>query len=230
LIAYGPTARGALFGIDVTFQLNFETFYQCMPGYHLLYNAGFVDTKRTQSFDFFEVMKTVTDPRDIGNFDVFAELLPDGSGMVVSEPLVAPFFVHNVKEWNTKDPFAVSRLKDYNSKMNLYKSIPKKVRLTTIKFPFGTVGTTDFIGGKRNSSRKQVELHAFNTIFDCEANMAAFGKVKKFPNYFITWKIGVKGTVENLSLSPQNQDGASQICADFGSLSMMQNSKDRMEY
>jgi hypothetical protein len=214
----------------MAFQLNLENIYQNMPGYQVIYNQGYNDIVRKKSFDFFEVMKTVSDPRDIGDYAVFAELLPNGSGMVVSEPLIAPYFIQNVKEWNKKDPFELCRLKDYNSKMARYRELQKKVRLTTIHFPAGIVGTTDFIGGKENSSRKQVELETFRTIFDCQAKMLAFGdKVKCFPNYFITWKIGVKGTIETLSLGPEDQEAASQICLDFGNLSMMQNSKDRMQ-
>jgi hypothetical protein len=228
LIAYSHNPHGALFGVDISFQLNFDTFHQCLPTYYLLYNSGFNDKKGSRSFDFLEVIKTVSDVRDIGNFDVSAELLADGTGMVVTEPLVSQCLLQNVEEWNKKDLFDISRSRDYNTKIGEYNNLPKKVRLTTIKFPFGTIGTTDFIGGKKESSRKE-ELHTFNTIFDCEATLKAFGKTKKFPSYFITWKIGVQNTLQNLSLLPKNIDGAAQICADFENLSMMQNCKYQMQ-
>lgn len=138
------------------FTLSFETIHQTQPGWALLFHQGYEDARLNIAFDYFEVIKWCHDPRDVTVGSILsAELLSDGTGMVVKEPLISQFFIKNIDELSTKGSdkkWGATRRRDYGRKMKLFHSLASKNRLTTLHFPRNIIGTNEFIGSKRKSA------------------------------------------------------------------------------
>jgi hypothetical protein len=156
---------------DVCFNLNTETFHQTHPGYACIKNLGFEDHKKEIVYDSIEIIKFVTDPRDIVDELLSAELLEDGSGMIVSgEPLLPQYFSRNIDEMFSESgqdgELLGSRKRDYARKMKIFQGLTMKTRDTIILFPKNMIGTNQFIGYEKKSDRKLVELRMFSNVFE----------------------------------------------------------------
>lgn len=217
-----PTIRFLNDGNDISFNLNIESFHQVQPGYACIKNVGFEDTKNEIVYDYIEVIKFVTDPREIGDGLLHAELLEDGSGMVImGEPLVPRFFIDNIDEISkngSDGQFLGSRKRDYMRKMKIFQSLPKQHRATTIYFPKNMVGTNQFIGFKKKADRKLVELRMFSNVFDYHTTMNNITQI--FPGYYVFWKIGIKGTMDDLCLDKHIGEGVGDALTGFQKLSL----------
>ena len=198
--SHGHTSVSARDSYDISFNLNLETFYQTQPGWAVIYNQGFEHSKLDIAFDYFEVIKFCHDPREVSQGSIVtAELFEDGSGMVVKEPLIPAFFLKNIIELSNdgsdKNGWGGSRKRHYNKKMKPFAS-QKQYRSTTILFPQNIVGTNEFIGFKKKSERKNIELRVFSNIFQFWTSLQ--GTEQLFPMYYAFWKIGIKGTMSYL--------------------------------
>jgi hypothetical protein len=208
---------------DVCFNLNTETFHQTHPGFGCIKNFGFEDHRKQIVFDYLEIIKFVTDPRDIVDELLSAELLEDGSGMIVSgEPLLPQYFLRNIDEiFSEKGQDGAllgSRKRDYARKMKVFHGLPKKTRNTMILFPKHMIGTNQFIGYKKKSDRKLVELRMFSNIFEYHTIMQGTGHA--FPGYYVYWKIGIDGTMDDLSLDQNVGDEVTDAISGFNKLKL----------
>lgn len=218
------TSAGARDPFHIEFNLSLDTFYQTQPGWAVLFNQGFELVKLDIAFDYFEVIKFCHDPREISRESILtAELFEDGTGMVVKEPLIPSFFINNIKELSTygsdKNGWGATRKRDYNKKMKAFEK-EKQYRLTTIHFPKNIIGTNEFIGHKKTSTsdRKNVELRVFSNIFEF---WHVVGNSKQlYPMYYAFWKIGIKGTMDDLSLQKKSDEQVDDACSGFKGLSM----------
>jgi hypothetical protein len=190
-----------------------------MPGYLVFYNKSFADVEKKIAFDFFEVVKLVNDPRALVNtsldkLEINAELFEDGTGMTIEEPLLPTFMIENIEDMDTSyDKWETTRILDYNSKISQYNHLEDKKRRTYIYFPPGVIGLTDFIGAKKDSLRSKVELQLYSNVFGLKFNVPNGGQVT-MPSYYILWKIGVKDSVEKLTLRHQQKDTSAALLID----------------
>jgi hypothetical protein len=209
---------------DISFNLNLDTFHQTQPGWAVLFNQGYENKKLDIAFDYFEVIKFCHDPREVSQGSIVkAELFSDGTGMIVKEPLVPAFFLSNIMELTTEgsdtDGWGGTRRRDYNKKMKAFAS-QKQYRTTMIHFPQNIIGTNEFIGFKKKSDRKNIELRVFSNIFQFWTTLQ--GTEQLFPMYYAFWKIGIKGTMDDLSLEKKDDEEVDEACTGFKNLNMQQ--------
>lgn len=98
---------------NMSFLLNFNNMYQWHPCYTALYMKNH-DGGNRMTFDYIEVKKHLFDTRDVLSapskpVQIKAELLKDGRGMVVYEPMLATYFETDVKQVNAKEPFSQAK-------------------------------------------------------------------------------------------------------------------------
>lgn len=161
----------------------------------------FSESTSSIAFDYFEVMRFPPDGRDILNLHghdatFSARLLEDGTGIVVTEPLLPTYFLNNIAEMHSMDPFPVEKKIDYLGKLDKYKVLPDQQRHTTIYFPDGIIGTTDYIGADKESTNRQTDLLLFSNLFQCNVKSVTDDEDGEVLCYYGYWKIGVKGTTK----------------------------------
>lgn len=171
------------------------------------------------------MIKFCHDPREVSQGStISAELFEDGTGMLVKEPLIPAYFLHNIVELSNdgsdKEGWGGTRKRDYNKKMKEYHASANQSRTTTINFPAGIVGTNEFIGHKKKSSRKHIELRRFSNSFQMWTSLSTVDQL--FPMYYAFWKIGIKGTMDDLSLAKQANEEVDDACSGLERLTMNQ--------
>jgi hypothetical protein len=176
--------------------------HQWHPCYAALYMKNH-DGGKKMTFDYIEVKKYLVDARDVlpapgRPVKIKAELLPDGRGMVVSEPMLATYFETDVKQVNAKEPFSQAKKVAYIEQTVKHKAadISARVRKTYIYFPDHIVGTTEHIGGIEHSLNKSIDLKLSYNIFKLSTVYDSKNTVVTQAAYAY-WTIGVKGS-ENI--------------------------------
>jgi hypothetical protein len=187
-------------GFD-SFQIDFQTIHQAHPGFGCSYVMQFPDPGGSMVYDYFEIMRFPPDGRDVlilvgHEPTVSAKLLEDGTGMVVTEPLLPSYLWQNLSEMHHMDPFPKEKKIDFLSKVKSYKELPEQQRHTTIYFPDGIVGTTDYIGADPESTDPRTDLQLFSNLFHCPVNSVTDDEDGEVLCYYGYWKIGVKGTTK----------------------------------
>lgn len=210
----------------IEFNLSLETFYQIQPGWACLFHTGYEHKTLEIAFDYFEVIKFCHDPREISRGSILtAELLEDGSGMVVKEPLIPAYFIKNIEELSEngsdKTGWGLTRKRDYNKKMKVFYALQKQYRTTTIHFPHGITGTNEYIGFKKKTERKNIELRVFSNIFEFWHTLTDTEQL--YPMYYAFWKIGVKGTNDDLSIKKHKDEAVDDACSGFDRLGLNKN-------
>jgi hypothetical protein len=109
-----------------------------------------VDTQQKLSFSSSQVQKLVFDPQDIlansdGIDNISAKLLPNGTGIVVTERRkMLAFYAENLEQMKNTEHFQEEALEtDYHVKMEKYHK-GNITRMTTILFPNGIIGTKEY--------------------------------------------------------------------------------------
>ena len=164
----------------------------------------FTESTSTIVYDYFEVMWFPPDGRDVLNLQghdatISAKLLDDGSGIVVSEPLLPTYLLQNITDMHQMDPFPTEKKIDYLGKIKKYKELPDQQRQTTIYFPDGITGTTDYIGADPESTNRRTDLLLFSNLFQCPVKSVTDDDDGDILCYYGYWKIGVKGTTKKKS-------------------------------
>ena len=96
-------------GFD-SFTIDFENITQVHPGFGCSYVKQYSDLFNPVVYDYFDVIRYPPDGRDILNVKghsacISAKLLEDGTGMVVTEPLLPSYMWQNLAEMHEEDPF-----------------------------------------------------------------------------------------------------------------------------
>ena len=186
-----------------SFQITFDTIHQVHAGYGVTYVERFPDAKGAMVYDYFEVMRYIPDGRDILNLKgkgaiVSAKLLQDGTGMVISEPLLPSYMWQNLPEMNDGEEFSKEKKIDYLEKVKLYKESGEKTRQTTIYFPDGVIGSTEYIGADPDSTERGTDLALFDNMFYVPIPSVTDEDDAEVLCYYGYWKIGVKGSTKKL--------------------------------
>lgn len=155
-------------------------------------------------YDYFDIMRFPPDGRDVLNVKghsscISAKLLEDGTGMVVTEPLLPSYMWQNLAEMHEEDPFPKEKKIDMYQKVKDYKELPDNLRHTTIYFPDGIIGTTDYIGADLGSTERRTDLELFSNMFHCPVESVTDDTDGAILNYYGYWKIGIKGTTKKVS-------------------------------
>ena len=190
-------------GVD-SFQITFDTIHQVNPGYGVSYVEKFPDQDGSMVYDYFEVMRYIPDGRDILNLKgkrsvVSAKLLEDGTGMVITEPLLPSYMWQNLPEMDEGDPFSKSKRIDFLGKVKLYKESGEHLRQTTLYFPDGVIGSTDYIGADPDSTDRGKDLALFENMFYVPIPSVTDEDDAEILCYYGYWKIGVKGTTKKVN-------------------------------
>lgn len=183
----------------MSFVLNFNSMHQWHPCYNALYMRNH-DGGNRMSFDYIEVKKHLFDNRDVyaapnKPIQIKAELLTNGRGMVVYEPMLATYFETDLSQVNKKEPFCQAKKVAFIEQTVKHKAAETsaRVRKTYIYFPDHIVGTTEHIGGVEHSLNKSTELNLFYNIFKLSTVYDSKNTVVTQAGYAY-WKIGVKGS------------------------------------
>ena len=192
-------------GFD-SFTIDFKNMHQVHPGFGCSYVKQYSDPYLPMVYDYFDIMRFPPDGRDVLNVKghtacISAKLLDDGTGMVVTEPLLPSYMWQNLAEMHEGDPFPKEKKIDMLGKARDYKESPSKERQTTIYFPDGIIGTTDSIGADSGSTERQTDLELFSNMFFCPVQSMTADKDGVILNYYGYWKIGIKGTTKKVSLT-----------------------------
>jgi hypothetical protein len=155
-------------------------------------------------YDYFEVMRYIPDGRDILNLKgkrsvVSAKLLENGTGMVITEPLLPSYMWQNLPELNEGDRFSKEKKIDYLGKVKLYKESGENLRQTTLYFPDGVIGSTEYIGADFDSTERGTDLALFDNMFYVPIPSVTEEDDAEILCYYGYWKIGVKGTTKKLN-------------------------------
>ena len=190
-------------GFD-SFTIDFENIHQVHPGFGCSYVKQYTDPYTPMVYDYFDIMRFPPDGRDVLNVkghtsSILAKLLDDGTGMVVTEPLLPSYMWQNLAEMHEGDPFPKEKKIDMLGKAREYKELLSKERTTTIYFPDGIIGTTDYIGADNGSTERRTDLELFNNMFFCPVQSVTADKDGVILNYYGYWKIGVKGTTKKVN-------------------------------
>jgi hypothetical protein len=220
-------------GLDFIFPLNLDRFEQILPGYACLYIKNEENSATKMSFDYFEIIKQVGDPRDIistngAKPNVSAELISDGSGVIISEPMIPTYWVNNIKQVCKGDEFARNKKVDYIDKLAKYRESAPKLRKTRLIFPQGVVGSTEHIGGRDSAISKGTELQLFTNFF--KAPLRINENEANFLTYYAYWKIGVKGSAKKVEFEHdiEEEDIAKTILGLSG-LGILKSTSNRMD-
>jgi hypothetical protein len=157
-------------------------------------------------YDYFVIMRFPPDGRDVLNLQghdacFSAKLLEDGTGMVVTEPLLPSYLWQNLAELNDQDPLPKEMKIDILGKVQAYKESAEQYRRTTIYFPDGIIGTTELIGADYESIDRRTDLELFSNIFHCPIKSVTDEDDGNVLCYYAYWKIGVKGTTKKVKLA-----------------------------
>jgi hypothetical protein len=99
------------FIFENSFVADFDQLEHIIHGYFIVVAQRVVDTQQNFSFRSFQVQKLVFDPRDIlANSDgvdkISTELLPNGTGMVVTKRRKMPaFYAENLEQMKNNEHF-----------------------------------------------------------------------------------------------------------------------------
>lgn len=164
----------------------------------------FAEEDTSLVYDYIEVIRFPPDGRDILNVkgqdaSISAKLLPDGSGIVVTEPLLPTYLWQNMAEMHAMDRFSKEKKIDYLGKVKKYKELPEQDRQTIIYFPEGIIGTTEYIGSDQESTNRQTDLELFANLFHCPLESVTDDEEAEVLCYYGYWKIGIKGTTKKSS-------------------------------
>lgn len=217
----------------ISFLLNFENMHQWHPLYTSLYMKNH-DGGNDMTFDYMEVSKYLVDARDVlpapnRPVKIQAELLADGRGMVVSEPMLATYYETDVKQVNVKEPFNQAKKVAYIEQTVKHKAadVSARIRKTYIYFPNNIIGTTEHIGGVEHSLNKSTQLElSFNifklaTVYDLQNTVVTQAA-------YAYWKIGVKGSEKIMEFDDTNKTSVyAQTLLGMKDLGLVEN-KDSM--
>jgi hypothetical protein len=187
-----------------SFDLTFQTLYQEHSGFAATYLSNYSDPDGKVVYDYFEVMRFAPDCRDVlelpnNKATVSAKLLEDGSGMVVSEPMMPTFLWNNLAQMHEEDAFPQPKKVDFIGKIQAFEQAgEKQTRHTTIYFPDNIIGTTEFIGSDPLSTERSTDLELFLNIFNVPLPSVSRDEDADFLCYYAYWKIGVKGTAKKV--------------------------------
>ena len=211
LTEYQSNALTVLPQLDtMSFLLNFNNMHQWHPCYAALYMKNHNDGNK-MTYDYIEVKKYLVDARDVlpapgKPVKIKAELLTDGRGMVVYEPMLATYFKTDVKQVNAKEPFSQAKKVAYIEQTMKHKAadIAARVRKTYIYFPDNIVGTTEHIGGVEHSLNKSTELNLSYNVFKLAIVYDDKNTVVTQAAYAY-WMIGVKGSEKKMSFDVESE-------------------------
>jgi hypothetical protein len=182
----------------MSFTLNFDNMHQFHPGYTALYMKNH-DGEEGYSFDYIEVKKYLNDPRDAIAapglpVKIKAELLEDGRGMVIYEPMLATYFETDVRQINAKYEFNKAKKVAYieQTMKHKEKESTDRIRKTYIYFPDNIIGTTEYIGGVEHSLKKRTDLLLSFNLFKLPITLSK--KVQAVQASYAFWQVGVKGS------------------------------------
>ena len=207
--------------------------HQWHPSYAALYMKNH-DGGNDMTFDYMEVNKYLVDARDVlpapgRPVKIKAELLPDGRGMVVSEPMLATYFETDVKQVNVKEAFNQAKKVAFIEQTVKHKAadVSARIRKTYIYFPNHIVGTTEHIGGVEHSLNKSTELELSFNIFKLATVYDLHNTVVTQAAY-ACWKIGVKGSEKIMEFDDTNKTSVyAQTLLGMKGLGLVEN-KDSM--
>jgi hypothetical protein len=191
--------------------LDLSVCEQSLSGFACVYVKKFEDTDGSMIYDYLELIRFSVDIRDImpdGNKPaaMSAKLLEDGTGMVVTEPMLPLFFLRNQEEINESDPYPVAKQADIKQKVDYYNSRSERpLRQTIIYFPEGMIGTTEYIGSDTSSTERSKDLELFSSIFNIPPTEGIPDELDFF-GYFAYWKIGIKGSAQKIGWSKQEEE------------------------
>jgi hypothetical protein len=170
-----------------SFVLDFTRLEQSFPGYAVYYHSQVKSPSGEFKCDFMEIQKFMYDPRDamsiMSDTVVKAELMEDGSGIIVTEPMLPKFVVSNRStiEQITGD-WHEEKSTDYIEKMEKYEKNIRNYRYTKIFFPSEVIGTTENIRGNR-AGRGATSLELHHTVVPFWDVVPGHGLMQVIVNY-----------------------------------------------
>ena len=151
-------ALPALYGHEEQYDLNFVYPERNPPGVFAFLTPN-VMLESKEVVDVVSVYKCAVDARD--TMDIKAEMLEDGTGILVSQPSVPSFLIKNVKQMyaydkndDTKEDFAEALMRDHLVTANaIDKRKERQTQQVELRFPPGVTCNTKHFKNKPTDNR-----------------------------------------------------------------------------
>jgi hypothetical protein len=203
-----------------SFTINFEQPEKNPHGYFCI-RAQKID-KGSEQLDALVIYKALYDPRDAKAGNFVMELLPDRTGVTVTEPTVAHAFVNDVLQIHKNEiktgKFCKMTEQEHKMQSAILLQNPDRLQMVrTIKFPNGMTCSADVFSSK-DSKNKQLVVEGFCRFLPTEMKMGESSNKAKFCIPYICWKLAI----DNSYLPLDQSSGKSKDLIDdaFQSMSL----------
>ncbi len=183
---------------DGTFTIDFDHPEKNQHGYFCIKPQRVV--RGNERFDTIVIYKALYDPRDLNDTSNFQmELLPDRTGVIVTEPAVPYGFIHDVLEIHAaeakrKNQCDITRIEHQVQASSLLQNPTRLKTVRVIKFPSGVTCSADFstnTNNKKASNKLQVDPNC--RFLTHEMTKPTSEKVSFLTGY-VFWKLTIDGS------------------------------------